>query len=278
MRYRLRTLLGILPGGVQLPGYRTWLRFSLRTALIVVTLLCIWLAAESSRARRQQNAIATLQQLGGRIGFDYQLERPGKWKSKPNPVGPEWLRRAIGDDFFRRVVIVNFDEGSDPADRDLAVLRELPGLLELTLMNRTRITDEGLRNLSGLRQLKVLALNGTKIDGSGLGHVPFPRRIEGLALSDAPVTDEALMHIEQMTNLKWLILTNTKITDRGMSHLAALKSLEDLQIEGTVVTDEGLGYLKAMTSLKRVLLGDTQTTANGRAGLRQALPNCRVSD
>jgi hypothetical protein len=112
----------------QISGYRALLRFSLRTALLVVTLLCIWLATETSRARRQQSAITTLRKLGGRIGFDYQLERPGKWKSEPRPRGPQWLRRTIGEDYFRSVVIVNFDEGSDPTDDDLAVLQELPSL------------------------------------------------------------------------------------------------------------------------------------------------------
>jgi hypothetical protein len=105
---------------------RSWLRFSLRT-LLGVTVLCVWLAVESSRARRQKSAITTVQQMGGRLGFDYQLERRGKWKSKPRPSGPEWLRRVIGDDYFRRVEIVHFDEGSDPSDHDLAVLHDLSG-------------------------------------------------------------------------------------------------------------------------------------------------------
>jgi hypothetical protein len=257
---------------------RWWLRFSLRTALLVVTLLCVWLAVESTRARRQKRAIATLQQLGGRIGFDYQLDRHHELTRKKQPAAPSWLRAAIGDDYFRRVVIVNFDEGSDPADDDLAILRDLPDLRELTLMNRTRIADGSLRNLSALPRLEVLALNGTKIDGSGLANIRYPQRITGLSLHDAPVTDEALAYVGKMSNLKWLCLLNTRITDSGLSHLASLKSLEDLQIQGTAVTDKGLGHLKAITSLKRVLLGSTQTTADGRAKLREALPKCQVGD
>src|SRR6476660_2290546 len=97
-----------------------WLKFSLRTALLSVTLLCIWLAVESTRARRQQRAIAAIQQLGGRIGFDYQLDRSHKWTKRKGPAAPQWLREGIGDDYFRRVVLINFDEGSDPTDDDLA--------------------------------------------------------------------------------------------------------------------------------------------------------------
>jgi hypothetical protein len=278
MASRLGTLLIQLATRPESSGRRSWLTFSLRTALLIVTLLCVWLAIESTHARRQKIAIAKLQELGGRIGFDYQYDRPGKWKSKPQPSAPRWLRSAIGDDYFRRVVIVNFDEGSDPTDNDLAILHDLPDLRELTLMNRTKITDCGLCNLSALPRLEVLALDGTNIDGSGLGHLPSPRRITGLSLSNAPVTDEALIHIEKMSNLKWLILINTKITDQGLAHLASLKSLESLQLQGTAVTDEGLAHLKMLPSLKRLLLDGTQTTAAGRADLRLALPTCQVAD
>jgi hypothetical protein len=219
-----------------------------------------------------------VQKLGGRIGFDFQFDARWKAKQIQQPTTPPWIRRAIGDDYFRRVVVVNFDEGSNPTDHDLTVLHDLPDLKQLTLMNRTGITDDGLRNLSGLRHLEVLALSGTKTEGAGLGHIRYPRRIEGLALDDASVTDEQLVHVENMLNLKWLTLNNTRITDKGLIHLASLKSLADLQICGTAVTDDGLMHIKMLPSLKRVLLDKTQTTASGRATLRKALPNCKVDD
>jgi len=223
-------------------------------------------------------AIETVQQLGGRIGFDFQYDRPGKWKNKPQQAAPVWLRRAIGEDYFRRVVIVNFDEGSDPSDDDLSVLQDLPDLRELTLADRTRITDKGLRNLSGLRRLQVLVLSGTQSEGRGLAYLRSPQRVEGLALHNAPITDEALAHVGKMSSLKWLILSGTRITDNGLVHLSSLRSLEDLQIHETAVADKGLRHLESIGSLKRVLLDSTQTTADGRASLRRALPNCKVSD
>jgi hypothetical protein len=257
---------------------RWWLKFSLRSALLIVTLLCIWLAVESTRARRQKQAIATIQQLGGRIAFDYQLDRHRKWTKRKVPAAPQWLTAAIGDDYFRHVVLINFDEGSDPTDDDLAILQDLPDLRELTLMNRTKFTDAGLRNLSALPRLEVLALSGTKVYGSGLAHFRYPERISGLSLDNAPITDEALMHVGKMSNLKWLVMNNTKITDKGLAHLASLKSLESLQFRGTAVTDDGLAHLKSLSSLKQLLLDDTQTTPAGRARLKQALPGCQGLD
>lgn len=112
MRYRLRTL-------VMEP--RRWMRFSLRALLIAIAIVGVWLGLESSRARKQKRAVATIESLGGRLGFDFQLDRQGSWKVDPRPSAPDWLIKAIGDDYFRRVVVVNFDEGSDPTDSGLTV-------------------------------------------------------------------------------------------------------------------------------------------------------------
>jgi hypothetical protein len=273
MRYSLRTLL--IP---RVTGPSSWLRFSLRTALIVVAIFCIWLSIESSHARKQKNAIETVRKLGGMLAYDFQMDRNGQWKRPFQPRGPQWLRKAIGDDYFQRVVVVNFDEGSDPTDDDLAVLHNLTDLRTLTLMNRRRITDDGLRFVAGLRRLQKLSLDGTNIDGSGLAHIRSLKGIELLTVSGTPLSDEGLEHIVTLSNLKMLDLSNTKITDKGLIHLASLKSLESLQIRDTAVTDNGLMHIKVLPSLKLVLLDKTKTTTSGRANLKQALPNCKVSD
>jgi hypothetical protein len=43
---------------------RRWLRFSLRTMLVVVTLLGVWLGVKVEQARRQKRAVDTLKALG----------------------------------------------------------------------------------------------------------------------------------------------------------------------------------------------------------------------
>jgi hypothetical protein len=66
--------------------------------------------------------------------------------------------------------------------------------LELYLTN-TRITDDGLKHLASLRNLRYLWLIGTD------------------------VTDTGLLHLIQLKNLQKLNLVGTKVTDEGISKL-----------------------------------------------------------
>ena len=59
-------------------SHRRWLRFSLRTLLVVFTLICIWLGVETSRVLRQKRAAATVQSLGGTVFLGYRFDSSGK--------------------------------------------------------------------------------------------------------------------------------------------------------------------------------------------------------
>jgi hypothetical protein len=71
---------------------RRWLQFSLRTLLVAVTLLAVWLGLWTDRARRQRVAVQRVRELGGDIRYDYENQKGGQ------PPGPEWLRRLLGDE------------------------------------------------------------------------------------------------------------------------------------------------------------------------------------
>lgn len=258
---------------------RRWLRFSLRTLLVVTALLCIWLAVVSTRARKQARAIARMEQFRWGVGYDFQLGESGNWTGKTEPSAPAWLRKGVGEEYFRRVAIVNVDQPSDPSNDDLAVLADLRGVKQITLYDRKRITDAGLAHLSGMTDLRKLALNGTSVTGPGLRHIAQLRKLELLSLDNTPVTDEGLAHLRDLRSLKMLFMSDTKISDEGLrqlTHLSHLDSLEDLQFSNTNVTDEGLKHLYTLTGLKRVLLGGTNTTPAGVSALREALPNCKI--
>ena len=254
----------------------SWLRFSLRFLFLVVTAACVWLAVVTNRARSQKQAVNRVQELGGQVAFDYQFDANMNWRKDPQLPAPVWLIDLVGEDYARSVVIVNLAEGSDPTDDDLSVVKRLTDLKQLSLFNRKRITDDGLRHLTRLSELQVLALNGTNVRGQGLQHVVHMRNLTGLTLDNTPLTDEGLRYIGELANLEWLHFSNTRITNDGLKHIASLRSLEDLQIRGTSITDEGIKHLAGMTSLKRVLLGD-KVSKEGRAWLQTQLPKCKVN-
>ncbi len=262
--------------GQPAPNKRRWLRFSLKTIFVLVTLYCVWLAIVTLQAHKQQRAVKRIQALHGAVAFAFELDEKGNWKQNPQPFVPAWIRNALGEDYFRRVAIVNFDEGSDPTDVDLRVLEGLTDVQQLTLSNRKKITDAGLAHVTGLAHLNVLVLDGTNVTGPGLRHLRGLDQLEGLTFASTPLSDDGLAHLAALSNLKWLHLSDTMITDDGLRHLTGLQALEDLQLVNTNVTDAGLKHLESLHGLKSILLRGTKTTPEGRAALQKALPNCRV--
>src|SRR4051812_8686318 len=81
---------------------RRWLSFSLRGAFILLTVVCVfcvWLGWQMTRLRQQQAAISKVEELGQPLKFDNQSNVP------------QWLRTAIGEEYFRKVVTVDFSFG-----------------------------------------------------------------------------------------------------------------------------------------------------------------------
>src|SRR4051794_36429725 len=68
---------------------RRWLRLSVRTLLIAVTIFCVWLGWQVSIVRERKGLIALVSQVGGAT---YALEEP--WV---DPGDPGFIRRILGD-------------------------------------------------------------------------------------------------------------------------------------------------------------------------------------
>src|SRR5689334_19583107 len=112
-----------------------WLRFSLRTLLLLIAVLCVWLGIQVNAARRQREAVTAILKAGGTVYYDYQfvplprpLGSPRGWGSdkqfdkSQSPPGPAWLRQWVGDEYFRTVVLVNFYDAKPNFGRDLEQL------------------------------------------------------------------------------------------------------------------------------------------------------------
>jgi Leucine-rich repeat (LRR) protein len=259
---------------------RRWLTFSLRGAFLILTIFCIWLAIRSTRARNQEHAVRDVLAHGGHLRFDYQEDATGAVIDKAQPQAPEWLRRALGEEYFREVVTVelatgHFTQQPKATDADLAIFQTLGDVTTLELGGNPGITDAGLKHLAGLEKLRTLYLYRTEVIGPGLQHLP--RNLEALSLQFAPAVDEGLIHLKRLPKLRWLNLSNTKITDDGLCHLSALRSLEQLQLANTDITDQGLEQLKGLKGLNELSVGGTNVTGRGLADFQKALPNCGVS-
>ena len=223
------------------PNKRRWLQFSLRALLVFVTFCappCSWLAVKIQQAKREEAAAAAIEKSGGTVWWD------------KNTPGPTWLRRVLGETFFRHAE-------------------------DVTLMG-DRVTDGTLEPLHAMNQLQALGLTFAKITDAGLEHINGIITLKKLDLSYTKVTDAGLEKLADLKELEDLSLTGTNVTDAGLDKLAGLNRLQSLYLCKTNVTNAGLEYLQRLTQLKYVNLLETHVTYAGVKKLQQALPNCKI--
>jgi Leucine-rich repeat (LRR) protein len=271
-------------------GYR---RFSLRTLVIVMTALTLWIGYASYRANRQRGAVEALRAQGAQVRYAHEYEfdakhgpvRRAEITNAPLP-GPDWLRGVVGEHYFIRPLVLWHVK--DPASLvDLAGVEEIYGL---------QLDDREVHHLRGAPRLKVLMLNkmSTVSDYGFLAELPELVHFSAIHVA---FDDEDAAHLRRLSNLGWLQLGGTRISDAGLAELRHLPRLQFLMLNGTKVTDEGVRYIAACSNLERLTLtdtaitdgsvkqlaklknltylsvGGTKITDEGVAALRKALPN-----
>jgi hypothetical protein len=199
------------------------------------------------QASSQKHAVAAIRAMGGYVYYDYERvtnaqlvtpPRPYGWpedavapgpyfvNQNVGPSGPHWLRKLLGEDFFREAVHASF-VGSQVKDPGLSHVKRMPQLEALGLEG-CQITDAGLAQLEGMVHLRALWLNGTEITDAGLAHLRGMRQLWMLHLHDTQITDAGLTHLEGMTKLQVLGLGGTQVTDEGVKTIQ--QSLPDCRI------------------------------------------------
>jgi hypothetical protein len=211
-----------------------WYQFSLRTLLIVGTLfsvLCSWLAVKLQQHRREREAAAAIERLGGTV----------HWHS---PTVGHRLRTDEYDLFdYVNTVDCYGPQVTDACLEHLKVLRQLGWLY----LEDTTTTDAGLETLAGMSQLERLILDGTKVTDKGLAKLRGLRHLQVLGLDRSEVTDVGMEHLKELDQLVWLSLENTAVSDAGLETLAGMNhQLQGLDLRGTKVTDEGVRRLQGV--------------------------------
>ena len=132
-------------------------------------------------------------------------------------------------------------------DASLKAFGTVPGLTYLGL-DGNAVTDEGVKALSGLKELETLLLGARR---------PDPR-------AGGPLFQDA-----------------RGVTDAGATALLGLKNLRTLDLQGTSVSDAFLDALAddptALPGLDRLFTAQSGTTAAGRARLKAARPGLVVN-
>lgn len=158
----------------------------------------------------------------------------------------------------------------------LAPLRSLvpDGLVGLHAAG-TSVGDADLRDLQGMRSLRLLDLTGTRVGDAGLVHLLACSDLEVVSLWNTSITDDGLALLGRLGNLRQLGLGNTAVSDAGLRHLSSLRRLRLVQLAGTNVTGPGLAHLHGLPELASVTL-PWRVRGRDRRRLRSALPRAAV--
>lgn len=186
-------------------------------------------------------------------------------------------------------------------DEEVQPLARFPGL-EVIVLGRTEITGQVFDGFPTLHELRILSVEETGFDDSGLLRLEECVWMQKLDVSFTQVTgtgvrairnmtalrelnlygtdthDDDLFVLDQIPGLRTLNLGLTSVTDACASHIAHLHVLESINLGGTGVTDRILDTLIKLPSLQEVVLWETGITEEGLARIADNFPNLKYLD
>jgi len=186
------------------PRRGRWIPLSLRMFLAILIALALFFTIQFFR---RSAAISEVQRRASSVTF---IAEGG-----PNPPLPLGLGRVLPA--FVEVQCVEFF-GRPATDEDLKVFRILNEVSILNLEN-TQITDAGLGDVAGLRNLQWLRLDGTRVTDAGIDKIANLPYLEVLDLSGTDITDAGLVDLRKLKSMHDVNLTGTQVTDTGVAEL-----------------------------------------------------------
>jgi Leucine-rich repeat (LRR) protein len=145
-----------------------------------------------------------------------------------------WAEVRAFLDAHERAVLHAHGQITDDA---LRIITRGGGIESLELGGSKRVTDEGIRHLARLPELRELDLSGTAI------------------------TDEGLAVLTQLPHLERINLSGTRVTDAGLQHLRGCHELREIHLMWTRTGDEVFRVLAGKPSVRRVASGNLVTDA-----------------
>ena len=265
---------------------RRWLSFSLKTLLIAMTVIGVWLGMRGSEVYKQRRAREALAKVVEGVCFDHEWEADaslpagGRWNYQAAPRAPAWLIDLVGEDFFSRVTCVYLRHPQEATDgakisaADLTCLKDLPYLEEIGFFSDADIDEESIAILNDLPHLKRLAIAYSSDDE--LRHIGTLKHLELLDVTGPQVTSEGMRHLQSAPRLQCLSLVGTRIDGKGVDCLRQQTNLKTLVILGAKFGDADTAAFEQMTGLQHLVLHATRISPQGAQRLQAALPNCKV--
>jgi len=150
-------------------------------------------------------------------------------------------------------------------------------LTSIGFWNNAKVTDAGLANCEGCKNVAIIDLSYGNVTAAGVRHLRDCKNLKDLNLGSTSVGDTGLEYFRDCKDLTSLRLAKTGVSNAGLAHLKGMTKLTHLYLDGLpAVGDDGLKHLAGLKSLTTLDLRGTQATAEGVANLQKALPNCEI--
>ena len=126
-------------------------------------------------------------------------------------------------------------------------LAKLTNLKALRFTNNGKLTDAGMAQLAGLKNLENFSFVGTQMTGKAYAQFEGFAKLTRVSHRGSSIDDEGLLQLcDHLPNLESLSLAHAKFTDAGAPHLAKLTKLKGLELGTSKATPQAL---KAITKL-----------------------------
>jgi hypothetical protein len=119
------------------------------------------------------------------------------------------------------------------SDKRLTELPDLNSLVNLEVLSLTDapITDNDLRAVSRLKNLRKLRLSSTNVNGTGLTQLRSPERLSELSLNYCKLNPSSLKPLVKFKNLRDLGIYGSGLKARDLSALHTLTKIEKLNFD-----------------------------------------------
>jgi Leucine-rich repeat (LRR) protein len=212
MTTRFSDVAGPAAAAAPRPPTAWWrLRWTIRTLLIVVTVLALFLAWIGRTIREVQHHADVAKALDERF-------------SDPQP---NWSAIAFGDWSSVDITDIDISYRQYVSDDVLEQFGCFPKLEEVSVCGQT-VTDRSFKGLNGMKELKSVTIEACDITDETMTQIATLQNLGTLVLRGVAVTDKGLAQIQALPNLHSLTLEFTLISPE------AIKNFQDARPECVV--------------------------------------------
>lgn len=215
-------------------------RVSLRTLLIVISVLAVGLAYVGRRiamSRTQHIAVQKLVDLGAKATYSRETRlNEDYFETEDGWYLPTWLHDLLGAGFFTDLREISF-AGSEVEDHHLALLQDI-------------------------RHLEAISLRGPDITAAGIARMPVVHGVEYLDMDSRQVTPESLERLSEFRHLESVMVlwpfdagsnASDPITDMtGLAELSNVQELSLINISPFDVQKGNMSAIAQMPSLRKL--------------------------